>query len=172
MNTLGIEADGAIKGCPSLPTSAYTGGRIRERSLGRDSRGRARAFFQRATGHQAAAAGTSVGFLPHLAIMPSCAAADVRGPRTCFSDGAATTRTATTARWFCDRKGVRERLVLGESRAGTSLRPWDFQHARKSRRPLPGPIATFTVSGRIPISMGKVLQEAAGGAAGFGLNSR
>ncbi|NES85044.1 MAG: nif11-class peptide radical SAM maturase 3, partial [Moorea sp. SIO2B7] len=33
LNTLGIEADGAIKGCPSLPTAAYTGGNIRERSL-------------------------------------------------------------------------------------------------------------------------------------------
>ena len=31
--TLGIEADGAIKGCPSLPTAAYTGGNIRDRSL-------------------------------------------------------------------------------------------------------------------------------------------
>jgi nif11-class peptide radical SAM maturase 3 len=30
---LGIEADGAIKGCPSLPTNAYTGGNIRDRSL-------------------------------------------------------------------------------------------------------------------------------------------
>ncbi|HLO88701.1 MAG TPA: nif11-class peptide radical SAM maturase 3 [Nostocaceae cyanobacterium] len=30
---LGIEADGAIKGCPSLPTTAYTGGNIRDRSL-------------------------------------------------------------------------------------------------------------------------------------------
>lgn len=30
---LGIEANGAIKGCPSLPTAAYTGGNIRERSL-------------------------------------------------------------------------------------------------------------------------------------------
>lgn len=30
---LGIEADGAIKGCPSLPTGPYTGGNIRERSL-------------------------------------------------------------------------------------------------------------------------------------------
>ena len=30
---LGIEADGAIKGCPSLPTSAYTGGNIRDHSL-------------------------------------------------------------------------------------------------------------------------------------------
>lgn len=30
---LGIEADGAIKGCPSLPTTAYTGGNIRQRTL-------------------------------------------------------------------------------------------------------------------------------------------
>ena len=33
MNTIGIEADGAIKGCPSLPTSKYVGGNIREKSL-------------------------------------------------------------------------------------------------------------------------------------------
>jgi radical SAM protein with 4Fe4S-binding SPASM domain len=33
MNAIGIEADGAIKGCPSLPTSAYVGGNIREQSL-------------------------------------------------------------------------------------------------------------------------------------------
>lgn len=33
LNTLGLEADGAIKGCPSLPTAAYTGGNIRERRL-------------------------------------------------------------------------------------------------------------------------------------------
>lgn len=32
-NTLGIEADGAIKGCPSLPTTPYTGGNIRDLSL-------------------------------------------------------------------------------------------------------------------------------------------
>lgn len=30
---LGIEADGAIKGCPSLPTAAYVGGNVRERPL-------------------------------------------------------------------------------------------------------------------------------------------
>ncbi|MEL6343881.1 MAG: radical SAM protein [Myxococcota bacterium] len=30
---LGIEADGAIKGCPSLPSSPYVGGNIREQSL-------------------------------------------------------------------------------------------------------------------------------------------
>lgn len=33
LKVLGIEADGAIKGCPSLPTTAYTGGNIRENSL-------------------------------------------------------------------------------------------------------------------------------------------
>ncbi len=33
LSTLGIEADGKIKGCPSLPTAAYTGGNIRERKL-------------------------------------------------------------------------------------------------------------------------------------------
>jgi radical SAM protein with 4Fe4S-binding SPASM domain len=32
-NTLGIEADGTIKGCPSLPTSPYAGGNIRDRNL-------------------------------------------------------------------------------------------------------------------------------------------
>jgi radical SAM protein with 4Fe4S-binding SPASM domain len=33
VRSLGLEADGAIKGCPSLPTEAYTGGRTRERSI-------------------------------------------------------------------------------------------------------------------------------------------
>ncbi|MDX6612873.1 MAG: hypothetical protein QOD75_2059 [Blastocatellia bacterium] len=32
-NTLGIEADGTIKGCPSLPTSPYSGGNIRDLTL-------------------------------------------------------------------------------------------------------------------------------------------
>jgi radical SAM protein with 4Fe4S-binding SPASM domain len=33
LSTLGIEADGTIKGCPSLPTAAYSGGSIRDRPL-------------------------------------------------------------------------------------------------------------------------------------------
>ncbi|HEY4105704.1 MAG TPA: radical SAM protein [Polyangiaceae bacterium] len=32
-STLGIEADGAIKGCPSLPTEDWTGGNIRDNTL-------------------------------------------------------------------------------------------------------------------------------------------
>jgi Y-X(10)_GDL-associated radical SAM protein len=32
-NTIGIEADGTIKGCPSLPTSTYAGGNIRDLTL-------------------------------------------------------------------------------------------------------------------------------------------
>jgi MoaA/NifB/PqqE/SkfB family radical SAM enzyme len=31
--TLGLEADGTIKGCPSLPTSAYAGGNVREHRI-------------------------------------------------------------------------------------------------------------------------------------------
>jgi radical SAM protein with 4Fe4S-binding SPASM domain len=33
INTLGIEADGTLKGCPSLPTRAYAGGNLRDRPL-------------------------------------------------------------------------------------------------------------------------------------------
>lgn len=33
LSAIGIEADGSIKGCPSLPTTAYTGGNIRDLSL-------------------------------------------------------------------------------------------------------------------------------------------
>jgi radical SAM protein with 4Fe4S-binding SPASM domain len=32
-NAMGIEADGTIKGCPSLPTSVYSGGTVREMDL-------------------------------------------------------------------------------------------------------------------------------------------
>jgi Y-X(10)_GDL-associated radical SAM protein len=32
-NTIGLEADGTIKGCPSLPTKGYSGGNIRDASL-------------------------------------------------------------------------------------------------------------------------------------------
>ncbi len=32
-STLGIESDGAVKGCPSLPTEQWTGGHIREHTL-------------------------------------------------------------------------------------------------------------------------------------------
>ncbi len=32
-NTIGIEADGTVKGCPSLPTDAYAGGSVREIDL-------------------------------------------------------------------------------------------------------------------------------------------
>ena len=32
-SVMGIESDGAIKGCPSLPTSPYTGGHVRQRTL-------------------------------------------------------------------------------------------------------------------------------------------
>lgn len=33
-NTMGIEADGTVKGCPSLPTVGYAGGNVRELTVG------------------------------------------------------------------------------------------------------------------------------------------
>ncbi|WP_404785943.1 nif11-class peptide radical SAM maturase 3 [Altericista sp. CCNU0014] len=33
LSAIGIEADGAIKGCPSLPTAAYAGGNVRDQKL-------------------------------------------------------------------------------------------------------------------------------------------
>jgi radical SAM protein with 4Fe4S-binding SPASM domain len=33
VHTMGIESDGAVKGCPSLPTSEYVGGHVRERRV-------------------------------------------------------------------------------------------------------------------------------------------
>jgi radical SAM protein with 4Fe4S-binding SPASM domain len=33
LETIGIEADGTLKGCPSLPTASYAAGNLRERSL-------------------------------------------------------------------------------------------------------------------------------------------
>ena len=45
-NTLGIEADGTIKGCPSLPTSPYAGGNIRDLSLETDLVEDGRAEYQ------------------------------------------------------------------------------------------------------------------------------
>ena len=33
LHGLGLEADGTLKGCPSLPTQAYAGGNIRDRSI-------------------------------------------------------------------------------------------------------------------------------------------
>src|SRR5262249_18322836 len=33
LTSLGIEADGTVKGCPSLPTAAYSGGNVRHRRI-------------------------------------------------------------------------------------------------------------------------------------------
>ena len=48
IDALGIEANGDIKGCPSLPTATYVGGNIRDRSL-RGSGSRPRRYASRAT---------------------------------------------------------------------------------------------------------------------------
>jgi MoaA/NifB/PqqE/SkfB family radical SAM enzyme len=80
INTLGIEADGTIKGCPSLPTAAYSGGKIRERRLA-EIVGGAPALAMNL------GQGTSVGFLPHLRLRGAV-------PRRVLVDGARVFREA------------------------------------------------------------------------------
>lgn len=47
---IGIEADGTIKGCPSLPTAPYTGGNVRDLSLEEMWRGESGLTFARGRG--------------------------------------------------------------------------------------------------------------------------
>ena len=48
VQVLGIEADGAIKGCPSLPSAAYVGGNVRDRPLAEIITGSEALTFNRA----------------------------------------------------------------------------------------------------------------------------
>jgi len=58
LSTLGIEADGTIKGCPSLPTQDYAAGDIRERPLADLLRDAPALAINMAAGTPAAAEGT------------------------------------------------------------------------------------------------------------------
>src|SRR5690242_18311209 len=94
-NTLGIEADGTIKGCPSLATSKYAGGNIRDLSfediwwttdeLNINRGQRSEELW---------------GFCGGCSTL-TCAKPAARGPRACSSDEAETILTAIIARWSC-----------------------------------------------------------------------
>ena len=91
--TLGIEANGAIKGCPSLQTDPWTGGNIRDASL--------RDIWERAApcATRAIAPSTISGVTAAPATTPTRAARVARGRRSACSARRATTPFATTARW-------------------------------------------------------------------------
>lgn len=114
---LGIEADGAVKGCPSLPSAPYVGGNVRERPL-------AEIWAQSAEVRFARDRDTSE-LWGHCA---SCVYAD-----TCRA-GCSFTAHSTLGRrgnqpfcWFradlLRKRGLRERLVHRQAAPG---RPFDF----------------------------------------------
>lgn len=116
INTIGIEADGAIKGCPSLPTSVYTGGNIRERKL-RDI------LEHSAELNINAGQGTSAGIEPLWGFCRTCEYAEL-----CRGGCSWTAHVFFGQRGnnpYCHhralvhwRKGTRERLELAERAPG------------------------------------------------------
>ncbi|MCP4806945.1 MAG: radical SAM protein [Proteobacteria bacterium] len=128
MQVLGIEADGVVKGCPSLPTAPYTGGNIRDVSL------------QDIWDHAEEMAFARDRDTSELwAFCETCYYAD-----TCRAGCSFTAHTTLGRRGnnpFCwyradqlKRRGVRERLVQVEDAPG---RPFDFGRFELVEEPTP-----------------------------------
>ena len=121
--TLGIEADGAIKGCPSLPTEpgrAATSATPRCRTSG---------SARRRCATRATAPSTICGASAGPATTPTSAAPAAPGPAFILFGKPGNNPSATTARWSCSRQGKRERLVQVDARARRTVRP---RHASRS----------------------------------------
>ncbi len=131
---MGIESDGAVKGCPSLQTHAYVGGNLREKEaagdLGHVAGGGVRA---------GADGGRSLGGSAARARSRRCVWAGAPSRRTRCSGGRATTPIATTApgRWrrrASGRGSSRGSRPRGcRSTTGCS-RSWRRAWTRRSRR--------------------------------------
>ena len=89
---IGLEADGTIKGCPSLATERYGAGNVRDAPIEELWANHPALQFNRGARRR-----RSLGLLPHLLLRRASAAAAAPGPRTRCSAGAATTPTAITA---------------------------------------------------------------------------
>ena len=142
---MGIESDGAVKGCPSLPTRGYVGGNVRD-----------------------AVAATDLGATrpssPSRAAAPStiCGASAAPAP---FADvclgGCTFTAHALFGRPgnnpYCHFRaktlaadGVRERLVVARARAGRAVRPRPLRdRARAVRRARAGGARAGATSARL-----------------------
>lgn len=115
MNTIGIEANGVIKGCPSLPTAAYTGGNIRETPL--------REILQTAELKFNARQGADEGASHLWGFCQGCEYAELcRGGCTwtahVFFGRRGNNPYCHHRALVRQREGVRERLVLKERAAG------------------------------------------------------
>ena len=117
-STLGIEANGDIKGCPSLPTADYVGGNVRDASL--------RDIWERAAPLRFTRERTVDdlwGFCRTCYYAEALPRAAARGRRTSSSGGRATTPSATTARSSCC---ARESASASCARAPPEGSPFDY----------------------------------------------
>lgn len=118
-NSIGIEADGTIKGCPSLPTSPYAGGNIRDLTLSDIWRTAPELSFTRAR-----TADDLWGFCRDCYYADVCRAGCTWTAHVLF--GRAGNNPYCHHRALeLSRKGLRERLVLTEAAPGVP-----FDHAR------------------------------------------
>jgi radical SAM protein with 4Fe4S-binding SPASM domain len=142
VHTLGVESDGAIKGCPSLPTAAYTGGNVRERPV--------REIWQHA---------------PELTFVRERTLEDLWGYcKTCYYADECRGGCTWTAHVFfgkpgnnpyChhralefEKHGLRERLVHVEAAPGT---PFDHGRFEIVVEPLGATTASDGIRRRLPI---------------------
>ena len=123
---IGIEANGDVKGCLSLPTTGYVGGNVRDYPL-RDiwERGVAMRFTRERSTSKAS--GATAG----TATTPTPASPGARGRATCCSAGPATTPSAITAPWSSSRRasasgssGSRPPAATGRSTTDSSRSWW------------------------------------------------
>ena len=142
-NTLGIEADGTIKGCPSLSTSTYAGGNIRDLSLDNiwwttdelNNRGR-----------------TSCELWVTVAVVttPMCAKPVAPGPRVfCLAGRQQSLLPPSCARVV--EAGLRERIAQVEQAPGTPFDHGRFELISKTpmaRRKLSISFRSQTISSR------------------------
>jgi radical SAM protein with 4Fe4S-binding SPASM domain len=122
ISSIGIEADGAVKGCPSLPTAAYVGGNIRERTL--------REILEARELNINAGMGTPEGAAHLWGFCGGCAYAELcRGGCTwtahVFFGRAGNNPYCHHRALLNERRGMRERLVQVEAAGGAP-----FDHGR------------------------------------------
>lgn len=130
--TIGIESDGTVKGCPSLPTAPYVGGNVRDLSL--------EAIWAHGEAMQFTRPSTREALLDELwGFCKSCYYAEECRAGCNFTAHCTLGRRGNMP--FCyhratqlARKGVRERLVRVEAPAGD---PYDFGRFEVIEEPLP-----------------------------------
>ena len=139
---MGIESDGTVKGCPSLPTAPYTGGNVRELSLEQIWSGNEAMRFVQDRGREE--------LWGHCA---TCYYGDICKAGCSFTSHSTLGRRGNNP--FCyyradklRKEGVREVLRLAEAAPGT---PYDFGRFELHEEPWDTPRAEAPVRRSLPI---------------------